>query len=134
MDNMDRVTGWWIFAGILLSISAVLNIIWGIAAISESHFFIGNTHYILSELKTWGWITLILGAVQGLAALSLFAGSSFGRWFGIITAALVAIDALMDIPAYPFWSLCIFALSLIILYELAKSPEAQVREPTRPQH
>ncbi len=126
MDNLDRVTGWWVFAGILLSISAVLNIIWGIAAISESHFFVGNTHYILSELKTWGWITLILGAVQGLAALSLFAGSSFGRWFGIITAALVAIDALMDIPAYPFWSLCIFALSLIILYELAKSPESRV--------
>jgi hypothetical protein len=125
MNNLDRVTGWWVFAGILISISAVLNIIWGIAAISESHFFIGNTHYILSELKTWGWITLILGAAQGLAAVSLFSGSSFGRWFGIITAALVAIDALMDIPAYPFWSLCIFALSLIILYELAKSPESR---------
>jgi hypothetical protein len=126
MNNLDRVTGWWVFAGILLSISAVLNIIWGIAAISESHFFIGNTHFILSELKTWGWITLILGVAQGLAALSLFSGGSFGRWFGIITAALVAIDALMEIPAYPFWSLCIFALSLIILYELAKSPESQV--------
>ncbi len=126
MDNLDRVTGWWVFAGILISVSAVLNIIWGIAAISESHFFIGNTHYILSELKTWGWITLILGVAQGLAAVSLFGGGSFGRWFGILTAALVAIDALMDIPAYPFWSLCIFALSLIILYELAKSPESQV--------
>jgi hypothetical protein len=47
----DSVPGWWIFAGILLGISGVLNVIWGIAAISESHFFVLNTHYILSELK-----------------------------------------------------------------------------------
>ena len=30
---------------------------------------------------------------------------------------------LLSIPAYPFWSLCIFALAIIILYELAKAPE-----------
>jgi len=125
--DADEVPSWWIFAGILLGISGILNVIWGIAAISESHFFVLNTHYILSDLKTWGWITLILGVAQGIAALSLFAGGSYGRWFGVITAGLVAIDALLDIPAYPFWSLCVFALSVIILYQLVKTPEAQVR-------
>lgn len=122
-DNIDRVTGWWVFAGILLSISGVLNIIWGIAAISESHFFIGEAHYILSGLNTWGWVTLILGVIELIAALSLFSGGGFGRWIGIFAAALVAIDSLMNIPAYPFWSLCVFALSVIVLYELAKAPE-----------
>ena len=97
MNNAERVTGWWIFAGILLAVSGVLNIIWGIAAISESHFFVGNTQFIISELKTWGWITLILGIAQGIAALSLFAGGEFGRWFGVLTAGLVAIAALLDI-------------------------------------
>jgi hypothetical protein len=123
MDNIERVTGWWLFAGILLTISGVLNIIWGIAAISESHFFVANSHFILSNLNTWGWITLILGVLQLIAGFSLFAGGSFGRWFGIITAGLVAIEALFDIPGSPFWALCIFALSIIILYELAKSPQ-----------
>ncbi|HME01902.1 MAG TPA: hypothetical protein VKG38_02595 [Solirubrobacteraceae bacterium] len=124
MDS-DDVPGWWIFAGILLGISGVLNVIWGIAAISESHFFVLNTHYILSDLKTWGWITLILGIAQGFAAVSLFAGGAYGRWFGVVTAVLVAIDSLLDIPAYPFWSLCVFALSVIIVYQLAKTPEAR---------
>jgi hypothetical protein len=123
----DDVPAWWILAGVLLAISAALNIIWGIAAISESHFFALNTHYILTDLKTWGWITLILGVVQGLAALSLWSGNAFGRWFGAATAALVAIDALMDIPAYPFWSLCVFALSLFLLYELIKAPQSRAR-------
>jgi hypothetical protein len=108
----------------MLSISGVLNIIWGIVAISESHFFTGTeAHYVFSNLNTWGWITLILGAVEIIAAMSLFAGGSFGRWFGIFAAALVAIDALLDIRVLPFWSISVFALSVIVVYQLAKAPE-----------
>ena len=103
----------------------LLNVIWGIAAISESHFFVLEHPLHPERPKTWGWITLILGVAQGLAAFSLFAGGSYGRWFGIATAAVMAIISLFDIPAYPFWSLCVFALSIVILYQLAKSPEAR---------
>jgi hypothetical protein len=120
----ERVTGWWIFAAILLGISGVLNIIWGIAAIDESHFVtITGAQYLFSNLNTWGWVTLILGIVEILAALSLWTGGSFGRWFAIIAAGLVAIGALLDVRVLPFWSICVFALSVIIIYQLAKSPE-----------
>ncbi len=119
----SRLSGWWLFAGVLLLVGGCLNLIWGIAAISNSHFFIAGQHYVVSSLHTWGWITLILGVVELIAAFSLFAGGEFGRWIGIIAAALTSISALMSIPAYPFWSLCIFALAIIVLYELAKGPD-----------
>ena len=119
----DRVTGWWVFAGTLLLIAGVLNIIWGIGAIGDAKFFVADQKYIISSLHTWGWVTLILGVLQLLAGLSLFYGGGFGRWVGIFAAALSAISALLSIPAYPLWSLCIFALAIIILYELAKAPE-----------
>ena len=38
---------------------------------------------------------------------------------GIFAAALSAIDALLAIPAYPFWSLAIFALSIVIIHQIA---------------
>ncbi len=117
MDNVQGL-GRALFAAVLLLIGGVLNVIWGIAAISNSHFFVANTHYVFGDLKTWGWITLILGAIELLAAFSLFGGGEFGRWFGIIAASLTAIGALLDIPAYPFWSLAIFALSLWVVYGL----------------
>jgi len=124
VDNLDRVTGWWIFAAIMLSIAGVLNIIWGIAAISEAKFVtVTGATYVFSNLNTWGWITLILGALEILAAMSLFSGGGFGRWFGIFAASLVAIDALLDINVLPFWSICVFALSVIVVYQLAKAPE-----------
>ncbi len=126
--NEERVTGWWVFAGILLLIAGVLNIIWGIAAISESHFVtVNGAQYVFGKLNTWGWVTLILGAIEILAALSLFQGGSFGRWFGVFAASLAAIGALLDIWVLPFWSICVFALSVIVLYELAKTPEPTLR-------
>jgi len=129
MGNEDRVTGWWIFAGIMLAISGCLNIIWGIAAIAESNFVtVSGSAYVFSNLNGWGWITLILGGFEIVAAFSLWAGGSFGRWFGIIAAGLVAIGALLDIRVLPFWSICVFALSVIIIYQLAKSPESEGRE------
>jgi hypothetical protein len=117
VDNVQGL-GRVLFAAVLLMIGGVLSVIWGIAAISNSHFFVANTHYVFADLKTWGWITLILGVLELLAAFSLFGGGEFGRWFGMFAASLAAIGALLDIPAYPFWSLAIFALSLWILYGL----------------
>ncbi len=111
--------GWLMFAGIMLLIAGVLNVIYGIAAIGNSSFFIADQKYILSDLKTWGWVTLIIGVLQVVASFSIWAGNQFGRWFGIGAAALSSIGALLSIPAYPFWSLAIFAIDILIIYGLA---------------
>jgi magnesium-transporting ATPase (P-type) len=111
--------GWILFAGIMLSLVGILNVIWGIAAIGDSSFFVNDQRYILSGLNTWGWVTVILGAVQILAAYSVWNGNQFGRWFGIGTAGLSSIAALMSLPAYPFWSLAIFAVDILVIYGLA---------------
>jgi hypothetical protein len=115
-----------VFAGLLLGLSGVLNVIWGIAAIGNSHFFTANAHFVFSNLKTWGWITLIVGVIELFASASLFQGGGFGRAIGIVAAALASIDALLSIPGSPFWSISVFALSIIILFELAKAPESDL--------
>jgi hypothetical protein len=107
----------------MLLVSCALNVIYGIAAIGDSKFFTDHATYILSGLHTWGWVTLVIGVIQGIAAFSLLAGGGFGRWVGIFAATLSAIAALLSIPAYPLWSLCIFALAIIIVYQLATAPE-----------
>ncbi len=107
---MDAVKGLGrvVFAAIFLLIGGLLNVVWGIAAIANSHVSVANTHYVFSDLKTWGWVMLILGALEVLASLWLLPGNTFGRWFGIIAGALVAFVFLLDVPAYPFWWIGIF--------------------------
>ncbi len=111
--------GWVTFAAIMFVISACLNVIWGIAAASNAHFFVANTHYILSDLNTWGWIVMGLGAVEALIAYSVWRGGAFGRWFGIGLAGLGVIAAMMSIPAYPLWSLVLVAIYFLVIYALA---------------
>ena len=82
----EQRSGWVTFAGVLLMIAGVLNVIWGIAAIADSSFFVEDTRYILSGLNTWGWVALILGILQVFAAFSLWSGGLYGRVFGIGTA------------------------------------------------
>jgi hypothetical protein len=78
-----------------------------------------DAHYVFGDLKTWGWITLTFGIVELIAAFSLFAGNPFGWYFGIAVGALAALGALFELPAYPFWSLAVFTLSLWIIHGLA---------------
>jgi hypothetical protein len=111
--------GWLLFAGIMLVLVGILNVIYGIAAIDNSQFFVADAEYILEDLNTWGWVTLCLGVLQVVAAYSIWQGGKFGKWFGIAAATLSAIGALLALPAYPFWSLAIFAIDILIIYGLA---------------
>jgi hypothetical protein len=115
----DRGSGWLLFAGIMVLVAGTLNIIYGIAAIDNANFFVNDAQFVFSDLNTWGWIVLVLGVLQVFAAFSIWQGGSYGRWFGIFVAALSAIGALLSIPAYPFWSLTIFAVDVLIIYGLA---------------
>jgi len=111
--------GWILFATAMFVIAACLSIIWGIAAVSSSHFFVAGARYIISGLNTWGWVSIGIGAVEALAALSIWRGGQFGRWFGIVAASLGIIAAMLSIPAYPFWSLALVAIYILIVYGLA---------------
>ena len=49
----------------------------------------------------------------------------------IVAASLSAIGALLSIPAYPFWSLAIFAIDIIIIHQVAKYGEGPAPAPSR---
>jgi len=114
-----RGVGSALFVGILLMVAGVLNVIYGIAAVGNSNFFVNDTQFVFSSLHTWGWITIFLGVIELTAALSLFGGGTYGRVVGIVAASLGAIGALLDVGgAHPWWSLGVFAICLICIHGL----------------
>lgn len=111
--------GWITFAVVLLGLAGIWNVVDGILAISKSHVYAANASYVFSDLNTWGWIVLILGIIEGLAALAILSGSEWARWFGIGVAGINAIGQLSFVPVYPFWGLMMFAVDILIIYALA---------------
>jgi len=107
-----------LFAAITLMVVGAFNVIDGIAAIANSHLFVANAHYVIGDLRAWGWVALILGILQVLAGVGVLMGKQLARWFGVGVIGLNLISQLFFIPAYPFWSLTIIAIDAVALYAL----------------
>lgn len=110
--------GWVMFAGIMLIMAGTINVVYGIAAIANSSFYVANTHFVFGELKTWGWIVMLVGAVQICAGVGVWVRAQWARWTGVFIAALNGLAQLAFIPAYPWLSLAVFALDMLIIYGL----------------
>ena len=114
-----RGAGSAVFAAILLVVAGTLNIIYGFGALDDANVFVNDTRLIFSNLNTLGWVLIILGVIQLTAGFSLFGGGTYGRVIGIAAATLGAIGALLAVGGtYPFWSLGIFAICVIVLHGL----------------
>jgi hypothetical protein len=106
------------FAGVMLMIAAVLNTLYGIAAIDSANVFVHNARYVFGDLNTWGWFLVALGVLQFFAAFAIWRGASWGRWFGVACASANAILQMLWIPGYPLLALTILPLDIIAIYGL----------------
>jgi len=113
-----RGMGMVVFASILLLVIGFFNMIYGIAAIANSHVFVANAHYVIGDLRAWGWGTLILSVLQLIAAGGILMGNQLARWFAVAVVGINAIEMMFFIPAYPFWALVIIAADVVALWGL----------------
>lgn len=112
--------GWVTFAGIMILIVGVMNVIYGLAAIDNSTFFVQDARYVVfNDLNTWGWILLLVGIVQLVAAFGIWSRRGWGRWIGIISASGNAIIQLLFISSFPLAALALFAVDVAVIYGLA---------------
>jgi hypothetical protein len=106
------------FAAVLQAVIGFFNLLDGIAAIANSHIFTSNAVYVVGDLRAWGWVMTIFGAVQLVAAAGVWAGNQLARWFVVAVIGLNAIGQMFFIPAYPFWSLMIITVDIVALWGL----------------
>ncbi len=107
------------FVGFLLLFVGVLNIFYGIGALSNAHVYVGETRLVFQNLHTYGWVLIILAIIQLTGGISLLAGNAYGRVIGIIAATLGALSNLTSIGGSdPWWRLAAFALCVYILWGL----------------
>jgi hypothetical protein len=106
------------FAGILIAIFGIFNIIQGIGAIAKSHAFTANAHYIFGNLRAWGWVMLAFGILQLIAVGALARNRPWARWFAVVVLALNTLAHMMALPSYPIWSVLVIAANVFALYGL----------------
>jgi len=117
--------GWKAFAGILLMVGGAFNFIDGLTAITRSNYYqslgvaASNQYPITNNVKTWGWVILIVGILLFLAGIGLFSGATWARVIGILFASVNAILQLAWLAHFPFWSFTMILVDVLVIYGIA---------------
>jgi hypothetical protein len=116
----DNGSGWVFFAGYLMIVAGFFQMIAGFVALLKPSLYLATEkHLLLLSYTQWGWTHIIIGLVLALSAGSLFSGRLWGRALAITMATLSAIVNFGFISAYPFWSLLIIAVDIMVIYAVA---------------
>lgn len=114
-----QVSGWIAFAGVVMVVLGCLDVIWGIAAIANDEVVVVGGHGVMIfDITTWGWFTLILGALIGLTGLGLLVGNELARVVGIGLLAVNAVLQVVWFSAAPLWAFLIIILDVVLIYQL----------------
>jgi hypothetical protein len=109
-----------LFAGVLMIMVGIFHFIAGLAAVIDDDFFVvGNQYAFEVDTTSWGWIHMIAGTVVALAGFSVLSGHLWARIFAIVIAMASAVVNFFYIPYYPFWSILIIAIDVVIIWGLA---------------
>jgi hypothetical protein len=110
---------WIAFAGVMMIIIALLDVMWGIAAIANNEVVVVGGHgVIVLDITTWGWIQLIVAVVLGLTGFGLLVGNEAARVVGIGLLSLNAVLQVVWFTAAPLWALLIIVLDIVLIYQL----------------
>jgi hypothetical protein len=111
--------GFILFAAIMMIMVGVFQALQGLIAIFENEFYVATRNYTFQfDATTWGWIHLLLGLLVAFAGWGLLSGKTWARLLAITLAALSATANFLFIPYYPFWSLLLVTLNILVIWAI----------------
>lgn len=117
--RMTITSGWLSFAGLIAIIVGLFNLIDGLVALlRQDYYLVTDRDIMVFNYTAWGWIWLIMGAVQIAVGAGILAGRMWARAAGIILAVLAAIGHVAFLRAFPIWSLITIGLCVLLVYAL----------------
>lgn len=107
-------------AGALLVTVGVLQVVQGVAALAKDEIIVVGVEYTYTwNLTAWGWLHVVLGILIALVGFALITGATWARVVAIAIAGLSIIANFLWLPYYPWWSVLIIALDVVVIWAVA---------------
>jgi|SRR5215217_6585447 len=117
MYTEQRSAGWTLFAAVAIGVGGAWNLILGVAALTKRPYF--NEHGLLYDnLTFWGWVWIVMGALQILTAILVVRRTTVGTALAVIGASASMIIWFFSLGARPVASVLIISLDALVLYAL----------------
>jgi hypothetical protein len=111
--------GWGYFASFMMMMLGILEGIEGLAAIfKDNYYVVTQSHLLVFNYKTWGWINLILGIIVFMAGLELLRGAMWARVIAVLLAMLSFVANMSFVNAYPIWCITMMVVDILIIWAL----------------
>jgi hypothetical protein len=118
-------TSWITFAGIMLIIVGLLDVVDGLWALDRADTKISSTLLYADKLGGWGWFYLILGIVLVLAGIGVFYGAQWARWTGVILASVSIVANMLWVFFAPGVVIIHILLASLVVYGLVVYGESE---------
>jgi hypothetical protein len=113
-------TGTSMGAAVILVTVGALQVLQGISAVAEDEAIVRGIEYTYKfDLTTWGWIHIVLGAIVAVVGGALFTGAAWARASALVIAAVSILANFLWLPYYPWWSITIIALDVVVIWAVS---------------
>ena len=119
-NTLTKRSGWLTFSGVTALLVGGYNALSGIAALSDDETIAAQASQVLYgiDLTFWGWLWLLVGALQILAGVLVLRRNEWGRALGVTIAGLSALITVFVIFVFPLWAIAVLTLDALVLYGL----------------
>jgi uncharacterized membrane protein HdeD (DUF308 family) len=110
-------TGWTVFAGTMMVIVGLWNIVFGFFEILNDYYFTGDTVAAGSH-SLWGWLYIGVGVVTLLIAGLVLAHNPTGVVLAVLLVGFNALTHAFGFGSEPWWSIVALVLDGLVLFAL----------------
>ncbi|MGY2702359.1 MULTISPECIES: DUF7144 family membrane protein [unclassified Nocardioides] len=108
------------FAGVLLIVVALLDILQGASAIANDDLYSQGSDYLYKfDMDVWGWVHVVLGVISIAVAVGIIRRVGWGQLGGMIVAGLGILTNFAALPHYPIWSVIVIAFYALVMWSLS---------------
>jgi hypothetical protein len=115
--SRSRGRGWRFFAGLILIIAGVMQIMNGLWALDAQDTTIDAVFWD-NNIEAWGWFYLIAGIIVAVTGIAILRRAYWASNVGIAIGCLGAIINIFWIFSYPLASVVLITLNLLVVYGL----------------
>ncbi len=112
-----KAQGWLNFAAAYLIAAGGMTLAWGIVALANKRAFTEDG-LVWSTIDTWGWIAVVVGGAQVLAAWFVVQRRFAGQWLAGVLASFVILVHFLALGAYPVWSVIALVTNGLVLWAI----------------
>jgi hypothetical protein len=113
--------GWMVYAGAVMIVLGGFQAIWGFTSLFNTNYFIvaSSGLAIAFNYTAWAWIHIAIAILLICTGVAILMGRPWGRYAGIVLAALAALGNFLAMAAFPVWSIVMIAVDIAVIYALA---------------